>query len=161
MEFFISEYGRLIIFFHVISAVIWVGAMIGIRVAVHPSLQKISDPMIRIPRSLEVMKRLFLFMIPVVFLLLLTALLLIVGFDFKHSAPELYPVVLAKEAIWTVMTVNLIMMLVRRKKAEKAFYLQQNDLLAKNLTLITKYMLPANILLGIVAIYLGVVLRGF
>ena len=159
MEFFISEYGRLIIFFHVISAVIWVGAMIGIRVAVHPSLQKISDPMIRIPRSLEVMKRLFLFMIPVVFLLLLTALLLIVGFDF--TAPELYSVVLAKEAIWTVMTVNLIMMLVRRKKAEKAFYLQQNDLLAKNLTLITKYMLPANILLGIVAIYLGVVLRGF
>ena len=161
MEFFISEYGRLIIFFHVISAVIWVGAMIGIRVAVHPSLQKISDPMIRIPRSLEVMKRLFLFMIPVVFLLLLTALLLVVGFDFKQNDPELYSVALAKEAIWTVMTANLIMMLIRRKKAEKAFYLQQNDLLVKNLTLITKYMLPLNIMLGLVAIYLGVVLRGF
>jgi hypothetical protein len=89
------------------------------------------------------------------------ALLLVVGFDFKQNDPELYSVALAKEAIWTVMTANLIMMLIRRKKAEKAFYLQQNDLLVKNLTLITKYMLPLNIMLGLVAIYLGVVLRGF
>ena len=161
MELFISEYGRLIIFFHVISAVIWVGGMIAIRLAVHPSLQKITDLKIRIPRTLEVMKRLFMFMIPVVFLLLLTALLLVVGFDFKHNDPALHSVALAKEAIWTIMTANLIMMIIRRKKAEKAFYLQQNDVMLKHMTLISKYMLPVNILLGVIAIYLGIVLRGF
>lgn len=161
MELFISEYGRLIIFFHVISAVIWVGGMIAIRLAVHPSLQKIADPKIRIPRTLEVMKRLFMFMIPVVFLLLLTALLLVVGFDFKHNDPALHSVALAKEGIWTFMTANLIMMIIRRKKAEKAFYLQQNDVMLKHMTLISKYMLPVNILLGVIAIYLGIVLRGF
>lgn len=161
MEFFISEYGRLIIFFHVISAVIWVGGMIAVRLAVHPSLQKIADPKIRIPRTLEVMKRLFMFMLPVVFLLLLTALLLVVGFDFKHNNPSLHSVILAKEAIWTVMTANLVMMIIRRKKAEKAFYLQQNEVMLRHMTLISKYMLPANILLGVIAVYLGIVLRGF
>jgi uncharacterized membrane protein len=161
MELFITENARLLVFFHVLSAMIWVGGMIVVRVAVHPALQKISDPKSRIPRTLQVMKRLFLFMIPVAFLLLLTALLMVLGFDYKRTDPGLHTLAVIKEAIWTAMSANLVVMLVLRKKAERAFYLGQDAVMARLLGLIGTYLLPLNILLGIVALYLGVMLRGF
>lgn len=161
MELFISEYGRYVIFFHVISAVIWVGGMIGIRVAVHPALQKISDPKVRIPRVLEVMKRLFGFVLGFTFIIVLTAMLLAIGLGFKYGDPTLYMITHVKEGIWTVMFINLIMMMVKRAKAEKAFYLGDEATLVKNMTMIAKYMIPVNIFLGIVAIYFGIVLRGY
>ncbi len=160
MDLFIAEYGRLLIFFHVISAMIWVGGMIVIRVAVHPSLQKISDPKSRIPRTLEVMKRLFFFVLAFVFLLMLTGTLLVLGYGFSENAPELSVIAHVKETILLVMFANLIAMMIKRKKAERAFYLGDDQIMAKHLGHISKVMIPVNIFLGLVALYFGIVLRG-
>ena len=35
-----NNYGHLIVFLHVLSAFVWVGGMIAIRVAVHPVIQR-------------------------------------------------------------------------------------------------------------------------
>jgi len=37
-------YNHTVVFLHVLSAFVWVGGMIAIRVAVHPVLQSIEDP---------------------------------------------------------------------------------------------------------------------
>jgi len=154
-----NNFSSLIVFLHVISAVLWVGGMIAIRFAVHYSIQNIAEPKIKIERTLENLKRFFNMVIPAILILLITAVIMIIALGFKGTA--LYSFVIVKEAIWTVMTIIFITIYIKRNKAEKAFI--QGDFLAakNNLAPIAKYYIPINIILGIVAIYLGVTLRGF
>lgn len=154
-----SAFLSLIVFLHVLSAVLWVGGMIAIRFAVHYSIQNIAEPKIKLERTLENLKRFFNMVIPAIVILLITAVILIISLGFKGT--PLYSFVIAKEAIWTVMTLVFIFIFIKRNKAEKAF-IEGDFLSAKNhLTPIAKYYIPLNIILGIVAIYLGVTLRGF
>ncbi|APW64650.1 hypothetical protein LPB137_01735 [Poseidonibacter parvus] len=148
-----------VVFLHVISAVLWVGGMIAIRFAVHYSMQNIVEPKIKLERTLENLKRFFNMVIPAIIILLITAIILILTLEFKGT--PLYSFVIAKEAIWTVMTIVFITIYIKRNKAEKAF-ISGDFLGAKNALMpIAKYYIPLNIVLGIVAIYFGITLRGF
>lgn len=154
-----SSFLSLVVFLHVISAVLWVGGMIAIRFAVHYSMQNIAEPRIKLARTLENLKRFFNMVIPAIIILLITAIILIITLGFKGT--PLYSIVIVKEAIWTVMTIVFISIYIKRNKAEKAF-IAGDFLGAKNLLApIAKYYIPLNIVLGIIAIYLGVTLRGF
>ena len=154
-----STFLSLVVFLHVISAVLWVGGMIAIRFAVHYSIQNIVEPKIKIERTLENLKRFFNMVIPAILILLVTAVILILTLGFKGTL--LYSIVIVKEAIWTVMTIVFIIIYLKRNKAEKAF-IAGDFLGAKNsLVPIAKYYIPLNIILGIAAIYFGVTLRGF
>ena len=149
----------LVVFLHVISAVLWVGGMIAIRFAVHYSIQNIVEPKIKIERTLENLKRFFNMVIPAIIILLITAIILILTLGFKGT--PLYSFVIVKEAIWTIMTVVFVIIYIKRNKAEKAF-IAGDFLTAKNsLAPIAKYYIPLNIVLGIAAIYFGITLRGF
>lgn len=154
-----NNFSTLIIFLHVISAIVWIGGMIVIRFAVHYSMQNIEEPKIRLGRTLENLKRFFSMVIPSIITLLITAIILILALDFKESS--LYKFVIAKEIIWTIMTAIFIVIYIKRDKAQKAF--DGRDFLnAKNqLNPLAKYLIPINIFLGIIAIILGITLRGF
>jgi len=154
-----TSFLSLVVFLHVISAVLWVGGMIAIRFAVHYSIQNIAEPKIKIERTLENLKRFFNMVIPAIVILLVTAIIMILTLGFKGT--PLYSVVIAKEVIWTIMTVIFITIYIKRNKAQKAF--EEGDFLGakNNLAPIAKYYIPLNIVLGIIAIYFGVTLRGF
>ncbi len=156
---FFKDYSSIIVFLHVISAVIWVGGMIAIRFAVHYSIQNIEDPKIKLARTLELLKRFFNMVIPAILTLLITAIIMIIALGFKGT--ELYNVVVIKEIIWSIMTLIFITIYIRRIKAQKAF--DNNDFLnaKNNLLPIATYFIPVNIVLGLVAIFLGITLRGF
>ena len=98
-----NNFSTLIIFLHVISAIVWIGGMIVIRFAVHYSMQNIEETKIRLGRTLENLKRFFSMVIPSIITLLITAIILILALDFKDT--ELYKFVIAKEIIWFIMTV--------------------------------------------------------
>ena len=154
-----NNFSTLIIFLHVISAIVWIGGMIVIRFAVHYSMQNIEEPKIRLRRTLENLKRFFYMVIPSIITLLITAIILILALDFKDT--ELYKFVIAKEIIWFIMTLIFIIIYIKREKAQKAF--NGGDFLStKNqLNPLAKYLIPINIFLGIVAVILGITLRGF
>ena len=114
-----NNFSTLIIFLHVISAIVWLGGMIVIRFAVHYSMQNIEEPKIRLGRTLENLKRFFSMVIPSIITLLITAIILILALDFKDT--ELYKFVIAKEIIWFIMTLIFIVIYVKRDKAQKAF----------------------------------------
>lgn len=154
-----SNYASLIVFLHVISAVLWVGGMIAIRFAVHYSMQEINDPKIKLGRTLESLRRFFNMVIPTIIILLLTAIIMIIALGFKGT--PLYSFIIAKEAIWTIMTIVFIVIFVKRKQAQNAFDKEDFAKAALKLAPISKYLIPLNILLGIIAIYFGVTLRGF
>ncbi len=149
----------LIVFLHVISAVFWLGGMIAIRFAVHYSMQNITDPKIKIERTLENLKRFFNLILPFIALLLVTALFLIFGLELKDT--PLNKFVHIKEGIWTVMTLIYITVYVKRNKAEKAFIIGDLPTAKAQLQPIANIFIPLNIILGLIAVYLGVTLRGF
>lgn len=154
-----ADYAAIIVFLHVIGAVIWVGGMIAIRVTVHPSLQSIDTPELKLGKTLEIVGRLFNLVIPFIVLILLTAIIMIVAMGFKES--DLFSVVIAKEAIWTIMTANFIFMYVKRNKAQKLFSAGDLPAAKAQVALLPNVLLPINLVLGVVAVFLGVTLRGF
>jgi uncharacterized membrane protein len=149
---------HIIVFFHVLGAFVWVGGMIAIRVAVHPVMQSIDDAALRLDKTLSVTGRLFALVSPFIALLLITGLYLAVVTDGHHG--ENSALFIAKEAIWTVMTLNFLAMVALRAKARKLY--DANKLLEAKAKVakIPTVMLPINIALGVTALWLGISLRG-
>ena len=156
---FFDTYSSIIVFLHVISAVIWVGGMIAIRFAVHYSMQNIEEPKIKLARTLELLKRFFSMVIPAILTLLITAVIMIIALEFKGT--ELYTIVIVKKILWTLMTIIFIRIYIKRNKAQKAFDIGDFVNAKNNLLPIATYFIPINIVLGLIAIFLGVTLRGF
>ncbi len=155
---FFNNYSSIIVFLHVLSAVIWVGGMIVIRFAVHYSMQNIEEPKIKLGRTLENLKRFFSMVIPAILTLLITAIIMIVGLELKETTH--YNIVIIKEIIWFIMTFIFLIVFGKRNKAQKFFDSGDFASAKNNLLPIATYYIPINILLGIIAIFLGVILRG-
>ena len=143
-----------IIFFHVISAVVWVGGMIAIKVAVHPVMHEIEDEKVMVEKTLSITGNLFNFVFPFIVILFLCA---IVFFKIGFSGWIIY----LKFAIFTIMALNYCYMYIQRFRALRLF--KKGDLAgSKNISKdLPHKLLPLNILLGIIAIFLGVLLGGF
>ena len=166
-----ADYRTQIVFLHVISAVIWVGGMIAMKFAAHPSFVSIESPLHRLERISHALKRLFAIVSPFVIILIITAVIMAVGLGFRAAAVDangnvidsyamhIYNLVHVKEVIWMVMAGNLALMMFLRSKAQKLLDMGDSAGAKKKLELIGKYMVPLNIILGIAAIYLGVTLR--
>jgi len=146
------------VFLHVLSAFVWVGGMIAIRVAVHPVLQSIDDPKVKLGKTLEITGRLFHLVIPFILTLLVTGVMMVIAVDGHHGRLAGY--FFSKEMIWTVMTANFLYMYLQRHKAWGLFEEGKLSEAKAKVRYIPTLLLPINILLGITALYLGVSLRG-
>ena len=153
MQDFFLEYKTIIVFLHVFSAVIWVGGMIAMRYAAHYSFIEIESPQKRLERTAHALKRLFYLVLPFVIVLLITAIIMLKGYSLSQSEFGLFAH--AKEGIWTIMFLNLLAMIYRRNKAQKALKNADFVLAKSQLGLIGRVMVPLNITLGIIAIFLG------
>jgi uncharacterized membrane protein len=169
-----NNYGHLIVFLHVLSAFIWVGGMIAIRVAVHPVIQRggvtagemlqndVTSSMLvpkqRLGITLQITGRLFNLVMLFIAILFVTGLTMAIATGGHHG--DLKSLFLSKEIIWTIMTVIYIYMYIKRAKAWKLFSKGDVALAKAQLSLIPNLLLPINIVLGIVALWLGVSLRG-
>ena len=166
-----ADYRTEIVFLHVLSAVVWVGGMIAMRFAAHNSFMSIESPLNRLERISHGLKRLFTIVTPFVIILIITAVIMAVGLGFREAAVDvnhnvidegamfLYNLIHIKEGIWMVMAMNLAVMAIFRAQADTL--LDKGDATGAKgkLSLIGKYMVPLNIVLGLVAIYMGVFLR--
>jgi len=148
-----AEYKVLIVFLHVLSAVVWVGGMIAMRFAAHPSFMAIASNQERLARATHATKRLFIIVFPFIVILLITAVFMLVGYDIKNT-PHAQTAHI-KEGIWVVMFINYLIMIKRRNRACKL--LADGDVVGAKFSMgiVGTYMIPVNIVLGLIAIYLG------
>ena len=174
MSEFFSVYGHMLVFLHVLSAFIWVGGMIAIRVAVHPVIQRggvtdtealksdvmvsMLEPKQRLGITLQTTGRLFNLVMPFIVLLFVTGLTMAIATGGHHT--DLKSLFLSKEIIWTVMALNFGYMYFQRAKAWKLFSQGEMAAAKAQLTWIPNVLLPLNIVLGLTALWLGVSLRG-
>lgn len=171
VEFF-GAYAHGVVFLHVLSAFVWVGGMIAIRLAVHPNLKLIEDPKVRLGRTLAITGRFFNIVIPFIILLIVTAVIMAVGLGFRAAAVDAsgniisetayatYNIVHVKEGIWMLMAMNFTWMYLKRRKAQKLFDVGSLPEAKESVAIIPKLLLPINIILGIAALWLGITLRG-
>ncbi len=152
MQDFFNNYATILVFLHVVSAVVWIGGMIAIRVAVHPALQSIEEPKVKLGKTLEIVGRLFNLVIPFILILLATGIV----FELAGIKGALTH---SKEGIWTAMTLNFIFMYIKRAKAQRLFNSGDTEGAKKCVKFLPTVLLPINIVLGMVAIMIGVILR--
>jgi len=174
MTDFFANNGHFIVFLHVLSAFIWVGGMITMRIIIHPVIARggvtahqmlqsdimefMLEPKQRLGISLQNMGRLFNFVLPFIVLLFATGLLMAIVLKGHHGA--LKALFLSKEIIWTIMAINFAYMYVKRYKAWKLFLAGKYSEAKAKMAYIPHILLPLNIVLGLVALWMGVSLRG-
>ena len=167
-------YSHGIVFLHVLSAFIWVGGMIAIRLAVHPVISSggvmpeqmlksnvmeyMMEPKHRLGVTLQIMGKLFNLVMFFIGLLFVTGLIMAISSGGHHGALKSF--FISKEIIWTIMAVNFTYMYLQRAKAWKYFLKGELALAKAQVSLIPNILLPINIVLGIVALWMGVSLRG-
>ncbi|OCL88127.1 hypothetical protein [Arcobacter porcinus] len=159
MKEFFTDYLSIILFLHLISVVVWIGGMIVIRFSVHYSFLQINDPKIRLGRSLENLRIFFNMVIVSIITIFTTAIIMHLAFDLSNS--DLKNIAFLKEFILVIMTLIFIVIFIKRRKTENLFKNENLALAKKELELISKYLIPINISLGLIEIFLGVSLRGF
>jgi uncharacterized membrane protein len=172
-EFF-ANYGHILVFLHVLSAFIWVGGMIAMRVAVHPviarggvtdaqmlqtkMISEIIEPKQRLGITMQTVGRLFNLVMPFMIILFVTGLIMAISLGGHHG--ELKTLFVSKEILWTIMAVNYGYMYYKRATAWKMFNQGKVKEAKARMKWMANVLLPLNIVLGIVALWMGVSLRG-
>ena len=172
-EFF-ANYGHLLVFLHVLSAFIWVGGMIAMRVAVHPviarggvtdaqmlqtkMISEIIEPKQRLGITLQTTGRLFNLVMPFIIILFATGLMMAISLGGHHG--ELKTLFVSKEILWSIMALNYGYMYYKRATAWKMFNQGKVKEAKARMKWMANVLLPLNIVLGLVALWMGVSLRG-
>ncbi len=172
-EFF-ANYGHILVFLHVLSAFIWVGGMVAMRVAVHPviarggvtdaqmlqtkMISEIIEPKQRLGITLQTTGRLFNLVMPFIIILFATGLMMAISLGGHHG--ELKTLFVSKEILWSIMALNYGYMYYKRATAWKMFNQGKVKEAKARMKWTANVLLPLNIALGLIALWMGVTLRG-
>ena len=161
-----TDHATLVIFLHVFSAVVWVGGMVALWffakfLGMHPHNER------RLGSRATLFKKYFTFLSPFIIVLFVTSIFMALGYKdnavdmngFTLDAHnfEIYKYINTKGSIWTIMTLNMILMTWILSRA--SCKLCKTRKAADCMWLITAYLLPANIILGAIEVFIGVFLR--
>lgn len=160
-----AEYSIQVIFLHATSAAIWVGAMVALWF-INKKASSSTPLERRFSGRAELFKKFFIFLAPFVIIVFITSFFLslgfrdaaidIDGFIIDDEKLNIYKYINIKGGIWIVMSMNMLFMLWIIHKASCKLCVTQkaNDCM----WLINSYLLPINIALGCVEIYIGIFL---
>ncbi len=147
-----ADFGTVIVFLHILSAIVWIGGMIAIRFAAHFSVQTIEDAKSKLQTTLLNLKYFFSMVIVCIVVLFITAIIMIQALGLNGSIVHL------KESIWFIMTVIFLVVFIKRNQAQNCFDKQEYVKARLHLQPIAKYFIPLNILLGLCALFLGIII---
>ncbi|HIC44580.1 MAG TPA: hypothetical protein EYO73_09975 [Sulfurimonas sp.] len=170
--YLMTNFTNQIVFLHVFSAVIWVGAMASSRYVRVKPLKSLTQPEEFIFETQRYTK-FFKLMTPFIVILFITALIMALnfhdnaydsdGFIYSNQAIELLKLVHTKGGIWIVMAMNMGLMAWINYKVSKNLKMCSNvigcERCKEALEIIYNYLMPVNIILGTIEIMFGVVLR--
>jgi uncharacterized membrane protein len=153
-----SDYGGLLVAVHVFSAMIWIGGMILMRFVVYPAIQGFEEPRIRLPHALGIIGSFFHLVIPFIVLIFATGLMMAIALSGHEGAMKTEFII--KESIWVIMVLNFALMYLLRAKAARHYRERRHKEAKEVMRYLPNLLLPINIVLGIVALWFGVILRG-
>ena len=163
-EFLISlfgDFGRIIVFLHLISAAFLIGSMFMIIFIIKPVLVDIDDEAVRYSRCIRILEKYFYYLFATMMLIVSASLTMSVGLGFEYASPTLYSLIHVKEALWVFIAFNFIYMYIKLMNARRLFKTREFFEVHENLGLIVSFLMPLNLILTLIAAYIGVIIRGF
>ena len=155
-----ESYKTLIIFLHVLSASFLIGSMFVIIFIVRPVGKRVEDVEIKCVNCLKVLKRFNIFLIPIMLTILSASYFMNIGMGFEYGDPTAFIVIHIKEAIWIFLAFNFLYMYKKYLNAKKAYKKKDFLVTQENIILITKYLIPLNLVIAMIAVYFGIVIKG-
>lgn len=156
-----GNYGRAIVFIHIISAAFLLGSMVMIRFIIKPTLMAIDDEAIRYSRCIRILDKYTYYILGTMLILISASLTMSVGLGFEYASPTMFSLIHVKEALWVFIMFNFVYMYTKLYNA-KILYKKRNFFeVHENLGLIVNFLIPLNIILSLIASYIGVIIRGF
>jgi hypothetical protein len=139
-----------------------VGALFAVRFLFYKPIEEtISDDEERYGLYLKLFKRLFIFALLALFIIMIVSVFLAVGLYFRNGSPTCSAMINIKELVWIFILFNIIYMYIKYKNALKAF--KKNLLIEthENIILIVKYLIPIILFFSLVAVFFGNEIRGW
>lgn len=156
-----GDFGRMIVFIHVISAAFLLGSMMMIRFIIRPALMAIDDEAVRYSRCIRILDRYFYYVFASMIILISASLTMSVGLGFEYANPTMFSMIHVKEALWLFIAFNFVYMYIKLVNAKKLYQKRDFFEVHENLGLIVNFLIPLNLLLALISAYLGVIIRGF
>ena len=160
-----ADYSIIVIFLHAVSAAIWLGAMVALWFINRKASSSMPVER-RFSGRAELFKKFFLFLAPFIVMVFINSFFLSLGyrdaaidadgFIIDQDKLNIYKYINIKGAIWIAMSMNMLFMLWIINKA--SCRLCKTQTANECMWLINLYLLPINIGLGIIEMYLGIFL---
>ncbi len=154
-----ESYKTLIIFLHILSASILIGSMFVLIFIVRPVAKKVEDVEFRCGNCLKILKRFNAFLVLIMLIILSASFFMNIGMGFEYGNPTVFIMIHIKEALWIFLSFNFLYMYKKYLNAKKAY--NQKDFLVtqENIILITKYLIPLNLIVSLIAVYFGIIIK--
>ncbi len=158
IEFFYS-YPQIVLFIHIVCAVVWIGSAVGFVVASYPAVNQIPNEKLMVRTSIRTLKRLYELNIFLSIVIGVTGFIISVAVSYSGKDPLLETILDTKKILWVFMFITILSIYYRVLTAKRKC-LSNNPSGAKdNIRLISNYLIVINIFLGLVASYFGMMLR--
>jgi len=154
-----DNYKTLIIFLHILSASMLIGSMFMIIFIIRPTTKKIEDIQAKCGNCLKLLRRFNIFLAPTMLVIFSASFFMNIGMGFEYGNPTTFIMIHIKEAIWLFLAFNFLYMYKKYLIATKAY--KEKDFLVtqENIILITKYLLPLNLIVSLIAVYFGIAIK--
>ncbi len=146
---------------HIASAIVWVGASFIFSVGVFPSLAQIPNERMIVRTTIRIMTRYINVAIFASLTLLLSAgYLYYMKMDILIANPVLSTIINTKGLIWLYMSASYFYAKYKVKVAKSTCFHGDSVRAVDILKVVANYVFVINFILGLVAIYFGIMLRG-
>jgi len=156
-----GNFGRIIVFIHVVSAAFLLGSMIMIRFIIKPTLMAIDDEAMRYDRCIQILNKYTYYIFGAMIILISASLTMSVGLGFEYANPTMFSMIHVKEAMWVFIAFNFAYMYTKLVNARRLYKKRNFFEVHENLGLIVNFLIPLNIILTLISAYMGVIIRGF
>ncbi|MDF1874133.1 hypothetical protein JHD48_00135 [Sulfurimonas sp. SAG-AH-194-I05] len=163
-----TDYANIVIFIHVMSAVIWVGGMVALFVITRSAHPRVSVEK-RLAGRASLIKKYFKFLAFFITTSALSALFMALGykdnaidtqgFILDANSMEIYRHITMKISIWIAMVMNMLLMtwIITKAQSEGCSATKATDCMWT----VNSFLLPVNIIMGTVAIYIGITINAY
>jgi len=156
-----GNFGRIVVFIHVISAAFLLGSMIMIRFIIKPILMAIDDEAMRYDRCIQILNKYTYYIFAAMLIIISASLTMSVGLGFEYANPTMFSMIHVKEAMWVFIAFNFVYMYSKLVNARRLYKKRNFFEVHENLGLIVNFLIPLNIILTLISVYMGVIIRGF
>ncbi|AQW80666.1 hypothetical protein [Campylobacter pinnipediorum] len=155
-----ARLGQFLPFFHIASVILFIGMQIGFWYVLKFFLKEESSKE-TYSNTLNALK-IFWYMILIgLFLIVVTGSCVQVTDAMKSADPMANAILGTKYTLFGFLTLNVFYMFYCYQKSKNAFLVDEMIECYENIIVIIKYFIPLNIIISLVATYLGVAYRGF